>query len=163
LIGVGGAIAQRIKKEARYEHMVRGGLRRGGDTLDVAVLSREPVAVQEAISNNAACVMVVDQADALVSVAGDHAAGRYQLVMWFDGDVPAVLLGGLEEDLDDYDVARALNVAGIIDAEAATRGGSGNPEVRRTDGILVKGLRVYGYGKYSDERGAEVRWVRVGQ
>jgi len=154
--------AKRLRRDARYDHVVTYTLAGPGGDVDVAVLSDAALTLRRGPTpGSVLCDFVADGRDASVTTIGEPVRELYRVLLRIDGKRPVVLVGDVTEDLDDPLVIDGVLRAGFVDTHPA-RPSLDADRTPRTRGILARGLRAHGDGTYSDPDGCEVHWARLG-
>lgn len=153
---------KRLRRDARYDNVVGGSIRTSDGDVDVAVLSNPTVDVHANSSRTLLrCDLVLDGRDTSVAAVAEPVRNAYRVLLRFEHDQPIIVVGPLAENLDDPETIEAFGASGFIDTHPA-KPGLGTPSTARSYGIMVKGLRSYGDGYYTDPDGCGVHWARLG-
>lgn len=156
------AAGKRLRRDARYDNVVGGTIKTSGGDVDVTVLSNQTVDVRaNAGGTLLRCDLVLDGRDTRVAAVAEPLRNAYRVLLRFEHDRPIVVVGPLAENLDDPETIEAFGAAGFIDTHPA-KPGLDTPPTTRSYGIMVKGLRSYGDGYYTDPDGCGVHWARLG-
>lgn len=154
--------ARRLRREARYDQLATYSAEVTGTTIDVAVLADCALVVRDGPTpGSVLCDLTVDGKDTSVTTLDRPAVELYRVLVRLDEARPLVLIGNTNEDLDDPRTVAEVVRAGFVDTHDVRSSNEPDREPR-TSGILVRGLRSYGDGRYLDPDGCFVHWARLG-